>query len=349
QANICSDVDMVFKRSMVATPIIVNLPNGTKVRVTQVGEVKFNDHVILKDVHIIPEFKYNLLSVVQLVENDKLKFIFTSDGCKLINGETIVEIVVGKAVGGLYVIEGNDAYINAANGSFGGQYILLKQWDPKCLEFSEDEEVVRIWTHIQNLPLHWSTTELGLKMGRKIGKVIDVQAPGVGNSIGQTIKVLVELNVREPILRGTFIKLGAENTWIDFRYENLQTLCYYCGRLGHGDKNCSFKQKDINNNVLKTGQDLVATESVSIELIRLDTPPLNLGKSPLMQPNNADKDLTPKGKGVEPHYEVEPSSKGLVDVEIKQSPLLTFSGARSKKTFFQKSKEPFGESYPRYG
>ncbi|CAA0836348.1 Unknown protein [Striga hermonthica] len=150
--------------------------------------------------------------------------------------------------------EDRDKILRGKAWSFDGQYLVLKIWDPKHLEFTDEEEVVKVWVHIQNLPLHWTTEESGLKIGKKLGNVVNVQAPGTGNGAGQNLRVLVELKLKEPIMRGTFIKVGQENTWIDFRYENLQTFCYYCGRIGHGDKNCLVKKDDIKNNVPKLGQ-----------------------------------------------------------------------------------------------
>ncbi|CAA0819886.1 Unknown protein [Striga hermonthica] len=96
--------------------------------------------------------------------------------------------------------EDRDKILKGKAWSFEGQYIVLNKWDPRSLEIIEEEEVVRLWVQIQNLPLHWTTADSGLKIGRKIGKVIDVQAPGIGNTVEQNIRVLVELKLREPIL-----------------------------------------------------------------------------------------------------------------------------------------------------
>ncbi|CAA0833793.1 Unknown protein, partial [Striga hermonthica] len=150
--------------------------------------------------------------------------------------------------------EDKEKILNGKTWSFDGQYLLLKNWDPTNLDFQKEEEVIKIWVQIINLPLHWISADSGLKIGRKIGRVLDVLLPGAGNSNGQIMKILVELKLSEPLLRGTNIKQGSENRWLDFRYESIQGFCYYCGLIGHSDRNCSFKKKDILNNVLKVGQ-----------------------------------------------------------------------------------------------
>ncbi|GER34054.1 retrotransposon protein [Striga asiatica] len=67
-------------------------------------------------------------------------------------------------------------------------------------------------------------------------------------------KILTEINLLEPILRGTKLKLGEEEHWIEFRYENLPTFCFYCGMIGHSDKQCEVKKVDIKRDVLRAGQ-----------------------------------------------------------------------------------------------
>ncbi|GER32678.1 RNA-directed DNA polymerase [Striga asiatica] len=124
--------------------------------------------------------------------------------------------------------------------SFDGQYLLLKEWDPNATDFTREEEKIKI--------------RMGLKIGGIIGKVLNVQTPGAGSPHGNLIQVQVELNLREAIPRGTKLKLGTETRWVDFRYENLQSFCFYCGLIGHVDKNCPEKRDDLTRKMLNFGQ-----------------------------------------------------------------------------------------------
>ncbi|CAA0815029.1 Unknown protein [Striga hermonthica] len=124
--------------------------------------------------------------------------------------------------------EDKEKILQGRTWSFDGQYLLLKQWDPNHMRFLEEEERVKLWVHILNLPLHWLSAEVGLKIGKS--------------------------NLNEPILRGMNITLRQETHWVDFRYEGLLSFCFYCGRIGYGDRTCSVKKEDINRNMLKLGQ-----------------------------------------------------------------------------------------------
>lgn len=53
------------------------------------------------------------------------------------------------------------------------------------------------------------------------------------------IKVLLEID--KPLRRGLKIATGPSTTkWIDIKYERLADFCFYCGRLGHVDRECQF-------------------------------------------------------------------------------------------------------------
>ncbi|CAA0840589.1 Unknown protein, partial [Striga hermonthica] len=138
--------------------------------------------------------------------------------------------------------------------SFDGQYLLLKEWNPTEEGRTEEADTIQLWVQIWDLPLHWVSAEIGLKVGKLFKEVLDVVVPDMGVYGGRLVKILVELNLKDPILRGTHIRLGGEAKWVHFKYENLLTFCYYCGRIGHADRNCAIKKEDIKKNSLNIGQ-----------------------------------------------------------------------------------------------
>lgn len=51
------------------------------------------------------------------------------------------------------------------------------------------------------------------------------------------MKILAEIN-NKPLLRGTKLKYNDQEIWVEFRYENMVTLYFYCGLVGHLKRNC---------------------------------------------------------------------------------------------------------------
>ncbi|GER53949.1 zinc knuckle (CCHC-type) family protein [Striga asiatica] len=54
-------------------------------------------------------------------------------------------------------------------------------------------------------------------------------------------------------MRCASIQLGNKKILVDFKYERLPSVCYYCGLIGHTDKACDQRTKDITSGVLSEG------------------------------------------------------------------------------------------------
>lgn len=68
------------------------------------------------------------------------------------------------------------------------------------------------------------------------------------------MRVLAEIDLGKPIMRGTILKFEEELIWVDFKYEKIPTLCFYCGIIGHQEKNCGKNFEDAEKQVIIEGQ-----------------------------------------------------------------------------------------------
>ena len=48
--------------------------------------------------------------------------------------------------------------------------------------------------------------------------------------------MLVVMDVSQPILRGTTVKVNGEMKILNVKYDRCPDFCYKCGILGHGEK-----------------------------------------------------------------------------------------------------------------
>lgn len=69
--------------------------------------------------------------------------------------------------------------------------------------------------------------------------VVDRSTEDLESEGGSYIQVRVTLDVFQILCQGRIIKLDeGEKIWVNFRYERLLNIYYWCGCLNHGDKEC---------------------------------------------------------------------------------------------------------------
>lgn len=72
----------------------------------------------------------------------------------------------------------------------------------------------------------------------------EIVIPQSGSNEGRHIKILVEVDISQLLLRGTTVKFNNVPRWIEFKYERCPDFCYNCGIIGHGEKSC-FNRKNV--------------------------------------------------------------------------------------------------------
>jgi len=66
--HMCSEGTVLHDLCSLQQPVLVNLPNGSRVKVTKHGKLRISKDLVLSRVLHVPNFKFNLLSVRRLCE-----------------------------------------------------------------------------------------------------------------------------------------------------------------------------------------------------------------------------------------------------------------------------------------
>ncbi|XP_019256390.1 PREDICTED: uncharacterized protein LOC109234787 [Nicotiana attenuata] len=100
--HMTSTKSLLFNVQTLPVPYLVSLPNGYKVKVTNIGSLALLPDLILHNVLYVPSFQYNLISVYKLLSHSDDMVQFTKAACTLHGPSVRKPVVLRKLDNGLY-------------------------------------------------------------------------------------------------------------------------------------------------------------------------------------------------------------------------------------------------------
>lgn len=97
------------------------------------------------------------------------------------------------------------------------------------------------WIQVHDMPLLCMNKGVGTKIGESLGELEDVDVAGDGVRWGRCLRLRVNIDLHKPLERGRALNLGEKAYWVNFKYEKLPLLCFYCGRILHARRGCEKK------------------------------------------------------------------------------------------------------------
>ena len=82
----------------------IKLPNGNQLPTDQVGDVQLSNDLVLHNTLVVPDFKYNLMSVSKLCKDNKCLAVFGEDLCLLQDCAIRQLKGIGECRDGLYYL-----------------------------------------------------------------------------------------------------------------------------------------------------------------------------------------------------------------------------------------------------
>nr|XP_027093820.1 uncharacterized protein LOC113714231 [Coffea arabica] len=97
------------------------------------------------------------------------------------------------------------------------QLLIVKEWVEGYDTNSSFFQHSFLWIQLWNLPVHWLSRAVGLKIGGIFKSVRGVILPGSGGKEGRHMKIMAEVDITKPLVRGTKINCKNQAVWVEFR------------------------------------------------------------------------------------------------------------------------------------
>ena len=100
--------------------------------------------------------------------------------------------------------------------------------------------MVDFWVQVHDLPCGFMSEKVVIQVGNYIGTFKEGDPNNFGGHWKSYMLIRVSFDSRKPLKRKMQIKKkGGEWIWINFKYEKLNTLCFFCGIIGPFEQFCT--------------------------------------------------------------------------------------------------------------
>ena len=117
----------------------------------------------------------------------------------------------------------------------GDNYLHVQAWEADFHPQTTKISTTAVWVRLEQLPIEYYHPEFLKHVGKKLGKLLKVDAITSAAIRGRFARVCDQINIANPLSKR--VKIGS--LWQDIFYENLPMLCYKCGRIGHKETQCT--------------------------------------------------------------------------------------------------------------
>lgn len=97
-----------------------------------------------------------------------------------------------------------------------------------------------IWIQLHHVLIELWKGEILEVIASHFGRVLQIDEHTLSLSRSKFARICVEIDLDLALQKGTWVKYGENYVFIIALYEKLPVFCFNCGRVGHGDSNCTF-------------------------------------------------------------------------------------------------------------
>lgn len=108
-------------------------------------------------------------------------------------------------------------------------YLMISTWKPNFRPSKNGFDNMYVWIRIDELPIEYYDKEVLFAIEKVVGKPIRVDYATDKVTRGRYARVCVDIYLSKPLIT----KIWVGGAWQAIQYENISSLCFACGRIGH--------------------------------------------------------------------------------------------------------------------
>ena len=123
--------------------------------------------------------------------------------------------------------------------SFKKNMLVLQRWEKGLTARSVRFTSLPMWVQVYGLPFDLINEEVGLDIGRGIGRVVKVDCKALASDQARFLEIQVEIPLEKLIRRGgQVVSPKGDRVKVAYKYERLIGMCFQCGKVGHDANRC---------------------------------------------------------------------------------------------------------------
>ncbi|CAN1798133.1 hypothetical protein LINPERHAP1_LOCUS21567 [Linum perenne] len=180
---------------------------------------------------------------------------------------------IWKPVGNLHIVDldnkcflikfSNDQdYFKALTGGpwmILEHYLVVQQWDKSFRVTNELPKKMVVWVRFPHLPIHFYHAQVLTSLGNLIGKTVKIDFSTQRAERGKFARIAIEIDLSVPL--PPMVLLDGAPQLVE--YENIPTLCFGCGRIGHDSQACPLSKPAQERRLLEPDARAAATVAPS--------------------------------------------------------------------------------------
>ncbi|KAG8499648.1 hypothetical protein CXB51_006070 [Gossypium anomalum] len=122
-----------------------------------------------------------------------------------------------------------------------GQYLTVQPWTVSFDPSQAYPSIVKAWIIFPGLPGYLYNNKIITEIGGMVGKVVKLDMNTDSRARGRFARIAVYVDLDKPLVSQILINGRKQNV----EYESLSTICFSCGRYGHMENSCMFRNSSV--------------------------------------------------------------------------------------------------------